>query len=288
MHVESDPESNRSDTSWTESDLELARAVASGSQIAWHDFLTRYSELISGVVRRHLVAEDDDDVRGVYVDILHALYKEELAKFRGDVHLSTWLIVYTRSRALDFFRKRHGRYRAPEGYEKLDDFDRRVLEFHLIKRLPMEVTLQLLAWRGTPATVDGIAESVGRIENVLDRRYLARVERQSQARVYGIDSVPMLKYINELQHEYETESGRNRPDVEVMEKESEERFARLRALVGRLSSQDREIVELRFGQGLSAKEIDQELHLGGQRRVYSMIDRIVRKLRRAMGPDRQL
>ncbi len=288
MPVDSDPEHKQPARSRIQSDLQLTRTIACGSETAWQDFLARFSQLIFDVLRRHLIAEDEDDVRGVYVEVLHSLYTRDLAKFRGEVQLSTWLIVYTRSRAYDFFRKHHGRHRIPTGYEQLGDFDRRVLECHLVKRLPMDVTLQLLAWGGTPATVDDIAESVGRIESTMDRRYLLRIESEHQAESRGVDSVRMLSYITELQRDFDEEAGHGQPDSQVIEQESERRYERLRGLVARLSPMEREVVELRFERGLSAREIDKKLHLGGQRRVYSLIDRIIRGLRRALDPNSQL
>jgi len=271
-----------------DADLSLAGAVSSGSIPAWHDFLQRYSNLIFSVVRRHLVSEDEDDVRAVYVDVLASLYSGELAKYRGDVRLTTWLIVFTRSRALDFFRKRHGRYRVPEGYDKLADFERKVLELYFVKRLPLAVVLQVLHSAGHRATVDDIVDASARIKDVMDGRYLDRIDRQYEAERYGVDSVRMLKYLLELQWEHEEKMRSARPDYQMIEKESQARIDRVKGLVASLSPREKEILELRFTRRLSAKDIAERLKLGGQRRAYTLIDSVVRKLRKAMDMERQL
>ncbi len=265
-----------------EDHLRLAKEIVAGSVPAWHEFLRRYSNLIFKVLRRHLMAEDDDDIRSMYVDILRSLYEKEIGKYRGNVRLTTWLIVYTRSRALDFYRKRHGRYRTPEGYEKLSEMDRNVLQWYFIKKLPMEIVLELLEWKGLPASVDDIVRSIGRIEDIMGERYLNRIQMQHQARECRAESAGMLKYLIQLRFEHEEKMQSARPDGALVEKEAEELMARARELVAALPHGDRELMALRFDRGLSAKEIAEELKIEGPRRVYTAINRVVRKLRRSM------
>ncbi len=269
-----------------EDQLSLTKAIAAGSVPAWHEFLRRYSNLIFKVLHRHLVAEDEDDVRSMYVDVLRSLYKGEIGKYRGNVRLTTWLIVYTRSRALDLYRKRHGRYQTPEGYEKLSEMDRNVLQWYFIKRLPMEIVLGLLEWSGFPAGVDDVVGSIGRIEDIMGKRYMNRIEIQHQAREYRAESVDMLKYLIQLRFEHKEMMQSARPDGVLIEKESEELMARTRELVAALPPADRELIALRFGRGLSAKEIAAKLKMEGPRRVYTSIERVVRKLRRSMTAER--
>jgi RNA polymerase sigma factor (sigma-70 family) len=288
MPIESGPPRSHAHESAHGDDLSLAGAVSSGSIPAWHDFLQRYADLIYSVVHRHLIAEDEDDVSGVYVDILEALYTGELAKYRGDVKLTTWLIVFTRSRSLDYFRKRHGRYRVPEGYDKLNEFDRQVLKLFFVKRLPLAVVLHVLHSAGFAATLDDVVDASCRVRDVMDGRFLSRIDRQYDASRCGVDSARMLAYLLELQSEHEEKMRSNRPDEQIIEKEARATVERVQALVASLSERDREILELRFTRNLSAKEIAERLRLGGQRKAYTLIDSIVRKLRKAMDMDRQL
>lgn len=265
-----------------DSDSSLAAAASSGSIPAWHEFLKRYSTLIFSVVRRHLVSENEDDVRSVYVDVLEALYTTELSKYRDDVELTTWLIVFTRSRSLDFFRKRHGRYRKPEGYDKLTDFEKKVLELYFVKRLPLAVVLHVLRSTGFAATVEDIVKASARINDVIDARYLKRIELQCEAEREGLESARMLKYLLECQLEQDERARTSSPDYRLMEEAAQARIDRVKTMVAALSPCEREILELRFTERLTAKEIAGRLNLGGQRRAFTRIDRIVRKLRRAM------
>ncbi len=288
MSIHSDSKEAKNTSDQLTRDLTLVRAVTSGCIDAWHEFVHSYTGLIYGVVRRHLVAEDDDDIRAVHVDVLHSLYHCELAKFRGDVRLTTWLIVYTRSRALDLLRQRHGRYRVPEGYERLSDLEKEVLQLHFIKRLPLEITLGVLEWSGQRLTIDEIVDCIERIEDVMDRRYLCRLERQRQAKRCGAESAQMLKCLVQLKLECEETLHSGRPDENLVEQESRAVVERLTGLVASLTPREREIIDLRFNRRLSAREIAGRLKLSGQRRAYTLIDKVVRKLRQAMEAERQL
>lgn len=261
------------------SDLKLVRAISAGSLGEWHEFIGRYSGLIFGIIRRHLVVEDEDEMRSVYVDILKSLYDGDIRMYRGEARLSTWLSVYTRSRVLDFFRRRHGRYRTPKGYGELAEFDREVLRLYYAERLPLEAAVHILRCKGFSVNAEKIIESVRRIENVMDRRYLKRLDYEHQAKTWGVDSVRMLKYLIQLKLDYEERNGGDRPDSRLIEKEVHEIAGRTRLLVSRLPLEERKMLFFRFDRGLSAKEIAERMDLGSQRRVYTLINRLIRKLR---------
>ena len=74
-------------------DLALIEMVLGGSVAHWHAFVDRYAGLIYSVIRRQLFAEEEDDVRTVFADVLESLYRGKLSEFRGSSELSTWLIV---------------------------------------------------------------------------------------------------------------------------------------------------------------------------------------------------
>ncbi len=281
MPFESNP-SSITGASQTEDDLNLLRAVSNGSLPAWHEFLDRYAPLVFGVVHRHLVSEDEDDVRDVYVGVLDSLYHGGLEKYRGDVRLSTWLIVFARSRALDHFRKVHGRRRAPAGYDTLGNFDRRVFHFHFVKRLPVEVTIHLLNWEFRGASVDDLVDAIGRIEETVDKRYLDRIEREHGADRNGVDSLRLLECLLQMKLDYEEKQQSYRPDFQMIEGEKRAALDRIAALVASLSPTERRVVKLRFAEGLSARDIAASLNLRGQRGAYTLIDRVLRKLRRSM------
>jgi RNA polymerase sigma factor (sigma-70 family) len=277
----SQPDSNPG----VQADLDLTHAVSSGSLEAWHEFIDRYSGLIYGVIRRHLFAADEDEVRSVYVDILKSLYEGDLSKYRGESLLSTWLIVTTRRRALDFYRKQHGRLRKPQSFNNLSEFDQRVLQLFFVERLPLEIVVHTLKWRGHFADAEQIVNSIQRIEHTMDRRYFDRLDNEHKAAEFGIDSVRMLKYIVQLRLEYEQKLNCNRPDSHLMEEEASKTTETIEELISSLPPQERKVLFLRFHHGWPAKKIADSLKLKNQRKSYALIDKVVRKLRKALLPD---
>ena len=263
-------------------DLELVESISSGSITAWHRFINRYSGLIYSIVRRHLLTEDEDEIRSVYVDILKTLYEGELEKYRGEAPLATWLIVSTRSRTIDAARKRHGRIRTPAGYDRLSGFDKKVFQLFYIDRLPLEIVVHTLDWNGLSTNVDDIVGSVHRIESTLGQRYLRRLDEEHGARKFGPGSISTLKYLIGQRVEFEERSAAGRADQPLLEEQVHETARRLREAVAGLPPEERELVRLRFERGLSAREISEKLELGGQRRAYTLIDKVVRKLRRSL------
>ena len=269
-------------------DRELVKAVLSGSVEAWHSFIDRYSGLIFGVLRRLLFAEDEDEIRTVYVDILQDLYDRNLEKYEGRASLSTWLIVLARARASDFLRKRYGRYRPPKGLQKLSDVDQQVLRLYYVERMSLEIVVHTLKWNGHAVCAEDIVTSIERIESVVDQKYLKRLDNEHHARAANLDSVGMLKYLIHLNFEYEKRANQNSPDAVLMEEEAGEIAERVRALVAGLATEERKIVDLRFKRGLSARRVSEMLGLSGQRYVYTVVDRVVRGLRVLLNGQKNL
>lgn len=260
-------------------DLTLVRSIVDGSLISWHEFLDKYSGLIFGVLRRHLFAADEDDIRTVYVDILKALYEGSFSKYEGRSRLSTWLIVFTRSRAVDYYREKFGRVRMPKGYEQLEEFDREVLKLYFIDHLPMEAVVSTLRWKGHAATADDIVGAVRRIVDLVDGRYIHRCDNEHMTRMYGLDSLRLAGFLLNLRCEYEGSLRRNRPDARILEKESAATADKALEKLSALRPDERKVIYLKFYRGMSARKIADSLGFSSARRVYYMIDKALKKLR---------
>ncbi len=269
-----------------EDDLRLVQAVAEGSLDAWHAFVDQYAGLIYGVVRRHLLAEDEDDVRSVYVDVLSRLYEGEIQTFRAESSLATWLIAFTRNRAFDHARKRHGRRRDPAGIDRLSEFDREVLRLFYMERLPLDIVVHVLSWRGGKVTADEVVESMQRIEEIVDRRYLSRLDREYMAKRYGIDSRCILAYVADLRQEYDEKTHGNRPDVHLMKEEARGIVERVHEMVSELTTVEQEVASLWFDKRLAAPEIARKLGLKNQRRVYTIKNKLMQKIRKSLEAER--
>lgn len=286
MASDNDPTAKRKKQARFPQDLSLIEAISSGSVPAWHRFIHRYSGLIYSIVRRHLITEDEDEIRSVFVDILKAFYDGELELYRGDAPLSSWLIVSARSRAVDAARKRHGRIRPPEGYDKLGSIDKKVWQLFYMDGLPIEIVIHTLAWMGLSTDVDQILKSIQRIERTISRRYLEKLDEESKGKKFGAGSIPLLRYMVQQRMDYEERSETGAADCELAEQEVFENSNRLRELVSALPEEEREIIFLRFERGMSARKMAAELGINSSRRVYTLINNILKKLRRGMANTR--
>lgn len=264
-------------------DLALIEMVLGGSTVHWHAFVDRYAGLIYSVVRRQLFVEDEDEVRTVFADILEALYRGKLAEFRGSSELSTWLIVVSRGKALDHLRHLQGRRKNPQGYETLSPFEREVFRLYHVEGLGFDAVIHSLQSAGMPANAEMIAHAVLKIEGTLDRHYLRRLEADAKAPALGVVSGRLLEFLNHM------DVVRERTDEhqsEQLDRDDTERMAaRVRELLAELSDEERDIVRLRFEEGWTAQRIAEEKGLPGQRRVYTILDGVLKKLRRGLGGD---
>lgn len=262
-------------------DSNLVSSILNGSVEAWHDFIERFSGLILGVIRRQLYEADEDQIRTIYVEILAALHDGSLETYRGTSSLATWLIVFTRNRARDHLRKLYGRSNEPKGFENLDARDRLAFKLFYVERLPLEALMLQMRWDEPEITADDIVRSIQRIEANLNPRYLRNLEEKHQARMRGIRSVQLARYLVDISIRDDMCIRYVRPDSETLERDINDVACSLREKIAELREDERKILYLRFEKGLSAQEIAEEMDIGGRRRVYTIIDRIVRKLRKS-------
>lgn len=263
-------------------DIKLVSSILRGSREAWHDFVSHYSGLILGVIKRQLFEADEDQIRTIYVEILASLYNGALKTYRAKSSLSTWLIVFTRNRARDYLRKLYGRSTEPTGYEKLQERDKLVFKLFYVEMLPLEAIMLQLSWKEPEIEIEDIIRSVRRIETVLNPRYLKNLDEKNQARKRGIRSTFLARYMIEVNVRDDVFVRYVKPDAEMLERELRESVRQLRERIEELQDDERKILYLRFDKGLSAKEIAGEMDIDSPRRVYSIIDRVVRKLRKSM------
>jgi len=187
--------------------------------------------------------------------------------------------VTTRSRAVDLARKSHGRRRLPLGYDRLGEFDKRVLRLFYVDGLPLEIIVQTLSWRQRRSSVDEIVDSIERIERTIDPRYLKRLDEERHAKAHCTGSVQTLRYLLRQELELEDRLEETRTDRSVLEADVLEAASRLRDALAALSPQERRIVVLRFRRGWPAGKIAERLGLKGPRQVYGLIDKVIRRLR---------
>lgn len=261
-------------------DRALVQAVVGGSHPAWCTFLQRYSGLIHAVIRRYLYSRDRDDLRTVYVDVLESLYRHKLASYRGRAALSTWLTLVTRTAVLDFLRHRFGRHEMPQAMRLLDEEDREVFRLYYVEGLDLRELTRRLSLGRVAWTLARALESLQRIEDRLSSRWLRRIAYDLHAQSTGAASGRMLEYLDHVRGEYDHLQQTSSADYDLLEREARRMAARVSARIERLAPEERRMLTLRFQNGWPARRIAEELGLPGPRDVYTVIDRIVRGLRR--------
>jgi len=264
-------------------DLELVRSVLDGSEEGWRRFLERYSGLIEAMIRRYLGAHDRDEIRSVYAEVLESLYFRKLAQFEGRSALSTWLTLVTRNHVLDHLRQRFGRRHPPRALQRLAKDDREIFRLYYVEGWSFADVLQHMhsaapAWNETR-----LLAALRRIETQIGDRWLRRLAYDLHAQSIGAASGRLVAYLDHVRDEFKRNEGAHSPDYHLMEREAQAVIERLQSVLATLPEDERRILSLRFERGWSARRIADELGLSGPRGAYTLLDRIVRGLRRRLG-----
>jgi RNA polymerase sigma factor (sigma-70 family) len=262
-------------------DLALAEAVLRGDVPAWHRFVQEKSGIIVAVLRRYLF--DDDEVRTVYVDVLAKLRQGQLATYAGRSALTTWLTLVARGAAADHLRRRFGRREDPVGLEQLDDRSREVYRLYCVEGLDYEDVRLRLRESGRLAPGESLAEILATIEDQLTDQTLRRIAWDLHATSVGAASGRLLEYTEAVRRELEERRGQQSPDAALLAEETAASVRRIRALIADLPDEERRVLELRFDAGWTADQVAAELGIPTRRRVYTIADRAVARLRRWLG-----
>jgi len=259
-------------------DLELVRAIMSGSVESWHAFVDRFTGLIMSVLRKQLFVEDNDDIQTVYVDVLKDLYDNKLREYAGKASLATWLVLVTRGKAVDFLRSKRGRRQLPRGYDRLRPFDQRVFTLHFVEGLGYEALLQTIGAEGQN-NVEDVVAAVGRIVDNVDGRHLKRLDYENDARRRGVPAGGLMAHLYRAEVELWGSGSVKTPDQVMADADRGRAIERLGELTAKLDKGDRKLLALRFEEGLTARKISERLGMDGQRSVYTAINRALRQLR---------
>lgn len=259
-------------------DLALAEAVLRGEEQAWHRFVERKSGVILAVLRRYLF--DEDEVRTVWVDVLVRLRRGGLAQYAGRSALTTWLTLVARGAAADHLRRRFGRREDPAGLDQLSPREQLVYRLYCVEGLDYEDVRLRLRESGDLGPDESLAEILAGLEDRLSSRTLRRIAWDLHAASTGAACGRLAEYTD---HVRRTTAGPLDPQGELLARETAATLARIRELIGQLPPEERRVLELRFDHGWTADEVAAELDLPGRRRVYTIADRAVARLRRWLG-----
>lgn len=262
-------------------DLDLTRAVLAGDEPAWHRFVTGHSGILLAILRRYLY--DADEIRTVYVDVLAELRQGKLAEYAGRSSLSTWLACIARGAAVDHLRHTLGRREEPAGLTDLDERQREVFRLYYIEGRAHEEVLLRLRQDGRLADGESLAEILADIESRLNPRTLRRLAWDLHAASVGAASGRLLEYLDDAAATQSEATLARSPEADLIAREARHHIERILALVDDLPPEERAVLHLRFDAGWTADQIAAELAIPGRRRVYSILDRALARLRRQAG-----
>jgi DNA-directed RNA polymerase specialized sigma24 family protein len=124
--------------------------------------------------------------------------------------------------------------------------------------------------------------SLQNIEARVDDRSLRRLAYDLHAQSSGASSGRLLAYLDHVREEFKLYEGAHRPEYHLLEREARRTLDRVRQLIDELPAEDRQVYTLRFERGWTAQRIAEELGLPDARGAYTLVDRIVRRLRRRL------
>jgi len=260
----------------------LVGAIARGDVSAWHRFVDAYAGLVHVVVRRYLAFASDDDRRDLFVEILRKLRVGALETFDGRSSLATWLYIYARSRCIDLLRTSNLRPTRPARWKTLSKLERRVFRLYWLERLAQVEIVRLLCEEGHPVTLDTLGSVLEGLEARMGERARRRLAFDLCAQSIGRTSGRLLEYLHELRIENEDRQDESEPDQTLFHEEFARVIDLVREHVSRLPDLERQVIDLRFYQGRTAREASDVLHLRGQREVYTVEARAIRQLRGMM------
>ena len=263
-------------------DLTQVREILAGSRTAWERFLEAYAGLLWAVIRRYLPHRERDECHAVFAELLTGLYQHKLATYEGRAALSTWLTLVARAAAVDHLRRRFGRRALPRGLKRLSTVDQEIFRmFYIEGRGVREVLLELqrsdVSW-----THQRLLSALQIIEREVDDRSLRRIAYDLHAQSSGAASGRLLAYLDYVRDEFKQLEGAHRPEYHLMEREARRVLERVRELIAELPPEERRVYSMRFERGWTAHQIAEELGLADRRGAYTLVDRIVRGLRRKL------
>lgn len=264
-------------------DVRLVEAIQAGSEIAWHTFIDRYAKLISHVARRYLF--DEDDVADVLAGVLESLHGGRFEAYRGRSSLATWLIIVSRNAAADTLRKRFGRREIPRGLRDLSTEHHEVFRIFYVEGATFTATLKEMRLQDPSYTHERLVAALQTIGDRVSDRTLKRISYDLAAPSVGAASGRLLEFCESVRHD--AANGPPDPLDDLVHREAEARALEALKLVAQLPPEEQKILSLRFDEGLQAREIANRLGYPGQRKVFTVIDRILRRLKRMHARDQE-
>lgn len=239
----------------------------------WPVFIERFTPMLLAVIERAGIV-DHDEAMEVYVRLCERLWENRCARFRhydpARGPLAAWLATALRHVVVDWVRAERGRRRMFRAIQRLDRFHQRVFElYYWDDRSPAEIAHLLGMESGSSIDLGAVLDALGQVDAVLSDRHRSDLLSYI-ARARG----PISLTAQAGDRPIEVPDQAADPEARLAVKELGDRF---QAALATLPAEDAAILRLKYGGGLSDREIQRALHLG--QRVTQRVEGILATLR---------
>lgn len=260
------------------SDAELLLLFQQEPDRAWDLFIKRYADFI--FTQLNFLGFDYDEAMDRFVYVCEKLSEENFRRLRtvryaGDRgELTPWLRTVVKNLCINWAWSAEGRRRLFKPIEQLSPQEQHIFELYFWNGLlPTEIYEQLRLENQTKLEYSTVMDALESIFSVLDEKNLWRL-LCNLARRRGHISLDKIE--EETGREIVDES--DSPEEILLQKETVEH---LNQTLSVLSTEQRLVVQLHYGERLAVKEVSEILHLE-EREVKNAIKTGLNKLRRKL------
>lgn len=237
------------------------------ADVGWLTFIRAYSKTIRDVVRQFegdtILADD------CFEYVCAKLSDDNFRRLRtfepdGPAQFRTWLTLVSANLCTDWRRKQYGRQRPPRLVQKLPDLERLVFQYLFRQGMTRHECLHCLQSRYPRLGYEDVQRISAKLHGLLNAKH-----RQSRARQKEL--VPVCDV------DLGDDETSSRPDFQL---QLEQDLQQLQKALARLEPDQRLLLQLRYQQNLTLKEIAELMGLEDPFRTRRAIDKALESLRK--------
>ncbi len=247
----------------------LPELFDSRNESVWRKFVRNYGGVLMSAARHHGL--DPHDSQDCFLHICEKLCEDDFRRLRAfdpsrGGSFRTWLTAIAANLSADWCRTRYGRQSMPLAIKALPDLEQRVFRLAVIEGLDWESCLIGVRQRYPEIDRGTLSAALAAVHSALtaQQRWKYTVFRQ-RGRILAMDS-----------GQDSATSGEQPDPLECAA--TDERRAKLRTALEKLTAQQRLIIRLRYEQELTLEEVAAVAGLGDLHQARRMIQAAIRQL----------